>query len=60
MHERGMTVMYCIKDCIRPKIAAFPLTCRNKLGSVGREFFLIFVSFLYTDSRAKLFLGALF
>ena len=45
----------------RPKkIAVFPLTCRKKLGSVGRKIFLFFYKFLFNKIRSKMVLWATF
>ena len=35
------------------KIPVFPLTCRKKLGSVGRKIFLFFVIFLFVRKKIK-------
>ena len=45
---------------LRPKIGLFPLTCRKKLGSVGRKIFLFFFKFLLNKIRSKMFLWVTF
>ena len=42
------------------KIGVFPLTCRKKLGSVGRKIFLFFCKFLFNKIRSKMFLWITF
>ena len=42
------------------KIGVFPLTCRKKLGSVGRKIFLFFYKFLFNKIRSKIFLWVTF
>ena len=46
---------------LRPKkIGVFPLTCRKKIGSVGRKIVLFFYKFLFNKIRSKMFLWVTF
>ena len=44
---------------VKKNITCVSTNMPKNIRSVGRKFFLFFVSFLYADFRVKLFLGAL-